>query len=99
MGHVRYDELGDLEELLGELRRLPDVVEPRPGMFYLRRVSFLHFHTKDGRRWADAKAGATWGPEIDIPPGADRRALSAFRREVLNRYRETKAATGPGCVR
>src|SRR5262249_12984985 len=91
MGHARHDDLRDLADLFAEIRRLPDVVEPRPGIFYLRRVPFLHFHTKAGRRWADAKTGATWGPEIEIPLGAGRRARFAFRRRVLACYQQTTA--------
>ena len=53
MGHARYNDLRGLEKVLDEIRKLPGIAEPTPGIFYLRRVPFLHFHTKDGMRWAE----------------------------------------------
>ena len=86
MGHARYEDLRDLEDVLAAIRKLPGTSEPTPGIFYLRRVPFLHFHTKDGTRWADAKIGAAWGPEISIPLECGRRDKTMFLREVRARY-------------
>ena len=36
--------LDDLESVFAELRTWPGVVEPKPGVFYVRREPFLHFH-------------------------------------------------------
>ncbi len=86
MGRARYEDLRDLEDLLWAIRRLPEISEPKPGIFYLRRSPFLHFHTKDGSRWADVKVGATWGPELPIPFNCGRRERSVFLRETRARY-------------
>ena len=93
MGHARYDDLRDLEDVLAAIRELPDISEPTPGIFYLRRVPFLHFHTKDGARWADAKLGTSWGPEIPIPFRCARREKMRFLREVRTRHGGGMSAT------
>ena len=86
MGHARYSDLQDLEDVLEAIRKLPGISEPTPGIFYLRRVPFLHFHTKGGARWADAKIGLSWGPELQIPSGCGRREKTIFLRRVRARY-------------
>ena len=95
MGHARYEELRDIHDVLEGIRHLPAISEPAPGIFYLRRAPFLHFHTKAGVRWADAKAGATWGSEIPIRLGAGPREKSAFLQEVQRRHEAFVAAMTP----
>src|SRR5207253_50467 len=53
MGHARREELLDIADVLDKVRSLPGVSERSPGIFYIGRTSFLHFHTKAGDRWAD----------------------------------------------
>ena len=89
MGHARFEELRDLEDVLEGIRALAGVDERSPGIFYLHRSPFLHFHTKDGRRWADVKAGTEWGSEIAIPFDCPSRAKASFLREVCARHRAT----------
>ncbi len=87
MAHCPFDQLVDLRDLLDEIRALPEIQEPRPGIFYLRRSAFLHFHIdKTGRRWADVRDGADWGAELDLAIGASRSAQARFAREVKRRY-------------
>ena len=86
MGHARYEDLRDLEEVLAAVRTWPGISEPTKGVFYLRRKPFLHFHVKDGARWADAKIGESWGSEIPIPLNCGQRAKAKFLREVRIRY-------------
>jgi hypothetical protein len=86
MGHARGQDLLDIADVLGEVRALPGVSERSPGIFYLGRTPFLHFHTKDGDRWADAKVGREWGPEMPLPFGSRARMKSAFLKEVRARY-------------
>lgn len=57
MSHCPYKHLVDLEDCLTEIRRWPGMLELRPGIFYLGRTAFLHFHLKDGARSADVRAG------------------------------------------
>lgn len=87
MGHARYEDLRDVVDVLAEVRALPGVAELAVGVFYLGRRPFLHFHTRGAARWADAKTGRTWGPEIPLPFDASRTLKAAFVREVRSRYR------------
>ena len=98
MGHARYSDLRDLEDVLEAIRKFPGISEPTPGIFYLRRVPFLHFHTKGGMRWADAKVGGSWGSEIQIPSGCGRREKSVFLREVRARYEACSSAQSDASV-
>jgi hypothetical protein len=87
VAHARIEDLRDIVDVLDQIRLLPGVAERAPGVFYLRRVPFLHFHTKGSARWADAKIGSTWGAEISIPLGASGALKAAFVDEVRARYR------------
>jgi hypothetical protein len=95
MAHAKYTDLYDLEPLLDNIRSLPDIREPRPGIFYLKRTPFLHFHTRAGERWADAKAGSQWGPEIPVPFEADSTCLAAVWDTLQARHLETQAILVP----
>jgi hypothetical protein len=95
VGHARYEELRDLEDVLAGIRALPGVSEPAPGVFYIRRTPFLHFHTKAGKRWADAKTGATWGAEMPLPFGAGKRRKASFLAEVRARHRRCASTAVP----
>jgi hypothetical protein len=86
MGHARDEDLRDLEDVLSAIRTWQGISEPTAGIFYLRRKPFLHFHTKDGLRWADAKVGELWGSAIRIPLNCGRRAKGKFLREIRVRY-------------
>ena len=44
MRHATADALDELEPLLGEIRRVPGLVERKRGVFYRRSKAFLHFH-------------------------------------------------------
>jgi hypothetical protein len=87
MGHASHEDLLDLEDVFCELRKLPGIAERSRGVFYLKRIPFLHFHTKDGERWADAKVGTRWGPEIPIPFQSGPRARQRFLKTVTDRYK------------
>jgi hypothetical protein len=87
MGHSRTKDLRDIADVLGRIRALPGVIERSKGVFYLRRAPFLHFHTTDETRYADAKIGKTWGPEIPLPFEATRSKKAAFMKEVRARHK------------
>jgi hypothetical protein len=92
MAHCPFDRLADLTAVLDEIRGWPQIREPSPGVFYVKRTPFLHFHVNaDGRRWADARLGASWGPEIDVPEPANATTARRFLSEVRRRYRATAA--------
>jgi len=86
MGHARKEDLLDITDVLEAIRSLPGVSERSFGIFYIGGKSFVHFHTKAGDRWADAKAGGDWGPEVSLPFDSGDRAKSAFLREICARY-------------
>ncbi len=89
MGHASPEELTDLARELAAVRTWPDINEPTPNTFYIRRRPFLHFHTKDGRRWADVRCGADWGPSVEIPSPASAAARAKFLKTIERHYRET----------
>lgn len=86
MAHCPYQELVDLEAVLDRIRKWNGIREPKAGIFYLKQIPFLHFHIKDGKRWADARLGKNWGPSIDIPLESTLKQRSKFQREVERRY-------------
>ena len=92
MAHCPYDSLADLETELEAIRSLEMLREPKPGIFYLKSKPFLHFHLKDGMRWADARCGHDWGPALDVPFQLSAKARKAFLAEVKRYYAETIAA-------
>jgi hypothetical protein len=90
MAHCPFEKLADLRDCLAELRGWPDVREGRPGIFYVKRTPFLHFHVdREGRRWADVREGAGWGAELDVPFAAGAAARRRFLAEVRRRYAAT----------
>jgi hypothetical protein len=88
VAHCPAELLEDVADLIDEVRGWPDVVERKPGVFYARRLPFLHFHLIEGvRRRADIRGRSGWR-SIDLPrplPATKRRALL---RELEKRYRE-----------
>jgi hypothetical protein len=95
MAHCPITSLRDLAGCLDQVRGWPDVREPRPGVFYVKRTAFLHFHVgADGARWADVRDGATWreGIAIGARPGAAERRR--FLRIIHRCYRTTVRSLG-----
>ncbi|PKL75435.1 MAG: hypothetical protein CVV27_15385 [Candidatus Melainabacteria bacterium HGW-Melainabacteria-1] len=86
MAHCPIAQLTDLSALLDALRALPGIREPKPGIFYRRSQGFLHFHLKQGRRWADVRDGKDWGEPLEIPFEADSACQQAFLAEVSARW-------------
>ena len=90
MAHCPFASLGDLRECLDEIRSWPEIREPNPGVFYVKRIPFLHFHVdKHGRRWADIRDGNDWGSEVDVPFDASPSARRRFLREARRRHAAT----------
>lgn len=86
MGRCKYEKLKDLEQALNEIRKLVDLKEPKPGIFYLKSQGFMHFHEKDEKIWADVKDGKNWGTPINLPEKVTKAFLAKFVREVRSRY-------------
>ena len=82
MAHCPPEMLDDLADLLAEVRAWAGVVEKSPGVFYLRRQPFLHFHlVEGGRRRADVKHRANW-VQLDLPRPVSATRRRAFLREL-----------------
>jgi hypothetical protein len=86
MTRARQSDLDDLRDALAQIRSLPGLTERAPGVFWLRRTPFMHFHTTRPPRRVHAKVGPTWGREIVLPLGASRAARAAFVKEIRKRY-------------
>jgi hypothetical protein len=86
MAHCPFEKLSDIALVLESIRMLPAIKEKKPGIFYIGSQSFLHFHIKENRRWADARDGSGWGKEIEIPLGPNRLQTNEFMNEVIRRH-------------
>lgn len=83
MAHCPPEQLEDIAEVLQELRALPGLVEKKTGIFYIKSDGFLHFHVKDGRRWAHVKTGRRGGwEEVELAFNAPATARKAFLTTV-----------------
>jgi len=96
MAHCPYEQLADIQAMLAEIRKWPEIREVKPGIFYLKRKPFLHFHLKDGERWADARCGKDWGPCIRISINASAEERRRFLSAVTRCYKASLAAFAPG---
>jgi hypothetical protein len=84
MAHCPPELLDDLGDVLADVRGWAGVTEERPGIFYVRREPFLHFHLlKGGHRRGDIKGSRGW-VSLDLP-----RPISATRRQALRRALRT----------
>ncbi|HKW92743.1 MAG TPA: hypothetical protein VJX92_12640 [Methylomirabilota bacterium] len=88
MARCPAELLDDVADVLAEVRTWAGIVEKTPGVFYLRRLPFLHFHLEaGGARRADVKGRAGWIP-YDLPRPISATRRRAFLRELHTRYRE-----------
>jgi hypothetical protein len=58
MKHATSAALGSLSKLLDQIRTRAGLKEKRPGIFYRKSKSFLHFHEDPAGLFADLGAGA-----------------------------------------
>jgi hypothetical protein len=86
VAHCPFDKLNDIAKALEEIRGWPEVREPKPGIFYFKSKPFLHFHEKDGKRWADIRDGADWGEPFPLPFKANGRQNAELVRHARKRY-------------
>lgn len=88
MARCPSELLDDIADVLTAVRAWTGIVEKKPGVFYLRRLPFLHFHLEaGGTRRADVKGRAGWVP-FDLPRPISAPRRRAFLRELRSRYRE-----------
>lgn len=91
MGHTKPQDLADLKTELQQIEKLPGLIHKKPGIFYYKSTSFLHFHDKDGKRWAHIKIDKDW-QELDIDFTASKTTKAQFIKQVLLAY---KKISGP----
>jgi hypothetical protein len=60
MKHATAESLAGFGDLLEQLRRIPGLVEKRPGVFYRKSRAFLHFHEDPAGLFADWRPGDEW---------------------------------------
>jgi hypothetical protein len=53
--HATEHDLDQLDDLLAELRAVPELRERKRGYFSLRSTAFLHFHEDSGDFYVDVK--------------------------------------------
>jgi hypothetical protein len=56
MARAAIETLNAIPGLLTELRKIEALTEVKPGIFYVKRMPMLHFHTDDGVTYAHVKA-------------------------------------------
>ena len=55
MRHARGPALDQIEDVLGRLRRSPELREKSRGVFYRKSRAFLHFHEHGDDLYADVR--------------------------------------------
>ncbi len=61
MAHAGPEALAKLQELMRQLRAIPQLREKQAGTFYLAGQAFVHFHEAAGRLHADLKKASGTG--------------------------------------
>ena len=91
MGHTKLDQLKDLKGELETIARLDGVKQKSPGIFYLKTAPFLHFHDKDGKRWADIKTTDDEWKSVEIDFNPSPKAKSQFVKAAQDAYKKLKS--------
>lgn len=98
MAHCPPALLDDVRYVLDEVRTWAGVVEKTPGVFYVRREPFLHFHlAADGRRRADIKGPAGW-VSLALPRPSSARRRQALLRDLRRCYAERGVPKSSGRI-
>jgi hypothetical protein len=82
--HATQEDLDHVEELLGELRQLPQLRERKRGHFSRGSRAFLHFHEDAGDLYADVRLGSEF-----------QRMRVTSRREQAELLSQVRAALQP----
>jgi hypothetical protein len=75
MKHASAATLEQLAPLLEQLRRVPGLVERKPGIFYYRSSAFLHFHEDPAGVFVDAKLSSNLFERHRVSTSAEQAAL------------------------
>ena len=77
MKHAGAATLGLLDDLLVEVRKLPQLREKSPGSFYFKSKGYLHFHEDPAGIFADVKLDLEEFTRLRATTAKDQRALLA----------------------
>lgn len=86
MGHTKPELLRDLSSELEIIRKLDGLKEKGNGIFYYKSIPFLHFHDKDGKRWAHIKSQKDWS-ELNIDFNASETQRRIFLTKVKKAHK------------
>jgi hypothetical protein len=88
MARCPYEKLKSIESVLDLVRKLDGITETKPGIFYLKKQAFLHFHEDKSTEeiWADIKEGKIWGKTVPIPCKITKSFETNFYKEILRCY-------------
>jgi hypothetical protein len=90
MKHAGATALEALNDLLTSLRARAELVERRPGIFYLKGRAFLHFHEDGGGLFADLRDRGDWRRLPVSDPGERTNLLM-----VVDRTLQAGSKAGP----
>jgi hypothetical protein len=90
MGHIKPELITDLNSELDIIRLLPLIKEKKKGVFYIKSAPFLHFHDKEGIRWAHVKDKKGDWIKFDLPFEASSSTKKKFIKFIKNSYDEIK---------
>lgn len=82
MRHATQEDLDQLEPLLAELRKLPQLRERRRGYFSRGERAFLHFHEDAGDYYVDVKLDSRF-QRMKVTSHADQARFLTRVKEAL----------------
>jgi hypothetical protein len=84
--HAGAGTLALLPDLLGEVRKLPQLRENSPGNFYLKSKAYLHFHEDPAGIFADVKLDLAEFTRMRATTAKEQKALLAKIRQSLKAH-------------
>jgi hypothetical protein len=82
MAHILSEQLKDVSNELASIRTFENLIEKKFAVFYFKSKPFLHFHEKEGKRWAHVKNKLGKWIEIPIPFEANKKQKNDFLKAV-----------------
>lgn len=86
MKHAGAATLAQLRDLLGEVRKLPQLREKSPGSFYFKSKGYLHFHEDPAGIFADVKLDLTEFIRMRSTTAKEQKALLAKINQSLKAH-------------
>ena len=85
MAHTSPHKLADLKQYLSRIGKWAGIKKKGVGIYYFKTIPFLHFHDKDGERWAHIKDGKAW-TTVSISFDAKKQEKDKFFDKVEAKY-------------